>query len=151
MAPRKAIRYAMGVLITSFLVLSPSPALAQGDEDPAGQTPTEEETRNAFIDLLNDMTELIVELMPGVDLDALGPFAGWASNLVVLLATLFAVYAVFRLIQGAGMTYVTSGGKKEKVKEGKAMMSSALIYLIIAVGLPIVLMIITWFVSFITS
>ena len=153
MAPIVAITNSVGALFPGSRVKSIVGLVVQAtdDEGGGGNTPSQEEAQKAFSDLLSDMTEVIIELMPGVDLDALGPFSGWISNLVVLIATLFAAFAVVQIFRGLGKMYVTSGGKKEKIKEGKDMTSSALIYLAIAVGLPIALMIITWFVGFITG
>lgn len=149
MAPIVAITSGLGAVFSGTQAQYLFGLFAQQTEPPGG--PTEAETRNAFLDLLDDMTELIIELMPGVDVDALGPFGGWFSNIIVLLATLLAAYAVFRLVQGLGKMYVTSGGKKEKIKEGKDMVSSALMFLAIAVGAPVVLMMITWFVTYVTG
>lgn len=145
MAPFVAIINSVGALMWGRHTISAS-VIAQADQ-PGEVT----EANNAFLDFLNDMTDLITELFPGVDLDALGPFSGWLPNIIVLIATVLAGIAVVQIIWGLGEKYVMSGGKKEKMKQGQARISSGLTFLMWAVGLPLVLIIIGYVATYVVS
>ena len=74
--------------------------------------------------------------MPGIDIDALGPFSNALTGILVLIATVFVAIAVIRLILGVGKATVASGGDKGKVKEGWAQARSSAIFIVIILGLP---------------
>lgn len=115
-------------------------ALVQGPQlqtaMPAQADAIDQQTEDSFLDLLEDLTDLVSNLLPGIDLGALGPFDGALTNIIVLIATVLVAIAAIRAFIGVGKATVLSGGDKGKIREGWAQFNSSMIFIVVVIGLP---------------